>query len=82
MVNILGGYMSASSVTGRGLGASFGKYKPENNCGGCHCGCGDKCKKEHQPPEERRIGCYTTVRTGQTVFYRTPNSATSCQVCS
>lgn len=28
--------MVASSVTGTGPGESFGKYKPENNCG---CGC-------------------------------------------
>ena len=73
--------MSASTVTGRGLGASFGKYKPENNCGGCTCGCGNKeCNEPTSPPH--RIGCYTRVKTGNKVSYASVNLSPGVRVCS
>ena len=73
--------MSASTVTGKGPGSSFGKYKPENNCGGCHCGCGKKdC--EHHREEEPKIGCYTTVKVGNAISYVATGGIPTCQVCS
>ena len=71
--------MAASTVTGRGYGASKGKYKPENNCGGCHCGCGKNCPP---PIEPVKIGCYTRVRVGGKLVCMAPNAVVSNVVCS
>ena len=50
--------MGAFSVTGIGLGASNGKYKPELQCGGCGCGSADEPVVPVKPPT------YCTVKYG------------------
>jgi hypothetical protein len=72
--------MSATSVTGIGIGSSFGKYKPENNCGGCSCGCGKNCPPD--PVAPRKIGCYTRNKVGSMARYMAANSSTGIKVCS
>ena len=74
----MGDIMAATSVTGKGPGSSFGKYRPINNCGGCHCGCGNKV----EPIETPRIGCYTRDKVGRRVFYTSPVAPTDIKVCS
>ena len=71
--------MSASSVTGRGFGASFGKYKPDNNCGGCHCSCGNKCPAT---VETIKIGCYTRTIVGGAVVRTVSTASPAVKVCS
>jgi len=79
MAKIKRGYeISASSVTGIGPGASFGKYKPENNCGGCNCGC----KKEEHLIEPIKVGCYTRIRVGGRVAYTSPNAVAKTVACT
>lgn len=62
--------MGATSVTGvSGYGMSHGMYKPENQCGGCGCGCtGKKCHEERRP--EKKTGCYTRVRSNGSISYK------------
>lgn len=70
--------MSATSVTGKGLGMSNGKHKPELQCGGCGCGKpGDPIPAE--PPT--KTGCYTRIKSGGSVTYKKSYS-TSTRVCS
>ena len=70
--------MPAESVTGIGMGASHGKRKPENSCGGCGCGCkGKECDKPDPP---RPSACSTLFVTGNKTTYRT-GGGTSIKVC-
>ena len=70
--------MAASTETCRGYGASKGKYKPENNCGGCHCGCG----KPAEPFIVRPMGCYVRNKVGQRAAYISPSMIPVAKVCS
>lgn len=69
--------MAASSVTGTGLGDSFGKKKCKNHCGGCGCKCVDEPPK--RPPY--KSGCYRRVNAGQRVAYKAGNGAIGIKVC-
>ena len=70
--------MSASSVTGRGPGDSHGKYKPENQCGGCNCGCKD-CEKP--PVEPRKQSCYTRLSVGASASLVSASTSSNIKVC-
>lgn len=58
--------MSATSVTGRGPGASNGKQKPGNNCG---CSCGQSQETTPSSPSIPR-GCVVSYKTGGSVSIR------------
>lgn len=70
--------MSASSVTGRGLGDSHGKYKSDNQCGGCNCGCKDCEKPSVEIPKET---CYTKLSVGTNVASVFTGKNSSIKVC-
>lgn len=69
--------MAASTVTGRGAGASYGEYKPELHCGGCGCGA----KPQPDPPEPRKTYCHVNVRTCQISHHIVTNGARNIKVC-
>ena len=72
--------MACSTVTGCGPGSSFGKMKPDNNCGGCSCSCG---KKDHEEEiETYKIGCYTRDRVGGRIVSVSSSLSPSIRVCS
>ena len=71
--------MGAESVTGVGQGASHGKVKPGNSCGGCGCGC--KGKDCGPPPPPRPVACSTLYVTGNQTVYRS-GGGTCIKVCS
>lgn len=71
--------MPAYSVTGRGLGVSHGKPKPENNCG-----CGG-CGKNNEDSAEPVVvpGCRRKVTVGtNTVAQNTSTSGKIENTCS
>lgn len=69
--------MGASSVTGTGIGASNGEYKPELHCGGCGCGSGE----EEEPTPPRKTSCRVVYRSGGIAGYVATNAVASIKVC-
>jgi hypothetical protein len=69
--------MSATSVTGKGAGDSYGLHKPELQCGGC--GCGSFTEDEEESIVVRR-GCVTKNKSGGSASVKSGSGA-SIKVC-
>ncbi len=67
--------MGATSVTGTGLGESFGEHKPENS-NGC---CGGR-PVETTPTTPIRRQCAARIKTGSVVRLKT-SSGTKIRTC-
>lgn len=50
--------MSATSITGKGPGESFGLRKPNNSCGPCGGSCGSI---EVEAVPLPKIGCFSSI---------------------
>ena len=68
--------MGATSVTGKGQGASNGEYKPDLHCGGCGCGF----TEEEKESIIVKRGCVTTIKTGNKASVKVGNKS-SIKVC-
>ena len=67
--------MAATSVTGTGIGESFGKQKPNNNAS---CGGGDTEEEVKKKPIKK--GCYVSYGVRGYSSYKTGQSK-SIRVC-
>lgn len=71
--------MGATSVTGKGLGFSYGEYKPQNNASSWYYGYGDPTATAVVKP---KTYCSAKLGVGNKVVYRMGSSGGSLKICA